>query len=390
MESATDKLKIWAKDLDEETLAQAERTAELPIVVGHVALMPDAHPGLGATIGSVVPTEGGIIPACVGVDIGCGMAAVLTDLTIDDLPDDLAPLLERVTVVVPAGVESWAAAVRPAGGDAEAAEWLHDNHPHTALNEHLRAKAFDQLGTLGSGNHFVEVSVDETGRVWVVLHSGSRGIGHFLATSHIAIAKAVAKRLKLKLPDANLAYLIEGTSEFDHYIADLQFAQAYAAQNRKMMLDAVLHELFVFAGKGREVDRVNAHHNYTEREHHFGKDVWITRKGAISARNGERGIIPGSMGTDTFIVEGLGNEDAYRSSAHGAGRTMSRTQARKELTPESLRLAMAERVWLAKRAGKLVDEHPAAYKDIDEVIEMSSDLVTVKHRLVAVLNYKGT
>ncbi|MDH5423206.1 MAG: RtcB family protein, partial [Acidimicrobiia bacterium] len=242
MESATDKLKIWAKDLDEETLAQAERTAELPIVVGHVALMPDAHPGLGATIGSVVPTEGGIIPACVGVDIGCGMAAVLTDLTIDDLPDDLAPLLERVTVVVPAGVESWAAAVRPAGGDAEAAEWLHDNHPHTALNEHLRAKAFDQLGTLGSGNHFVEVSVDETGRVWVVLHSGSRGIGHFLATSHIAIAKAVAKRLKLKLPDANLAYLIEGTSEFDHYIADLQFAQAYAAQNRKMMLDAVLHE----------------------------------------------------------------------------------------------------------------------------------------------------
>ena len=236
----------------------------------------------------------------------------------------------------------------------------------------------------------MEVSLDEDDRVWMVLHSGSRGIGNELAQSHIAEAKSVAKRLEIGLEDPALAYLLEGTAEFDHYIADLHFAQAYARVNRETMLDVALKELFRFVGKGRERDRVNCHHNYTEQETHFGHEVWVTRKGAISARVGQLGIIPGSMGADTYIVEGLGNPDSYMSSAHGAGRRMSRTQAKKTLTAESLKEAMGDRTWLGDRATKLVDEHPDAYKDINEVMRQSADLVKVQHRLQAVLNYKGT
>lgn len=389
METINDRLKVWAADLDDRTLEQAKRTSRLSIVSGHVALMPDAHLGLGATVGSVVPTDGAIIPACVGVDIGCGMAAVLTDLTVEDLPDNLQPLLGQIGRAVPAGVGRGHRNHRDNARDVEASEWLRKHRPRTELDNRLAEKAYTQLGTLGSGNHFAELSVDESDRVWVVLHSGSRGIGHNLAQSHIATAKTVAARLEIGLEDPNLAYLLENTPEFDHYIADLRFAQGYASQNRKLMLDAMLGEVFRFIGKGREIDRVNAHHNYTEKERHFGKEMWVTRKGAISARAGERGIIPGSMGTDTFIVTGLGNEDAYMSSAHGAGRKMSRTQAKKELSTQSLKTAMGERTWLAKQAGSLVDEHPDAYKDINEVIRQSADLVEVEHRLEAVLNYKG-
>ena len=389
MYNVNEKLKVWADDLDQKTMQQARRTSRLPIVQGHVALMADAHLGLGATVGSVVPTEGAVIPACVGVDIGCGMAAVLTDLTAGDLPDDLAPLLGRIADVVPAGVgrghesSDWNAA-RPA------LQWLQANRPRTELTGKLEKKAYTQLGTLGSGNHFVEVSLDEDDRVWLVLHSGSRGIGNILAQSHIAEAKSVAKRLEIGLEDPDLAYLLEGTAEFDHYIADLRFAQAYARVNRDTMLDASLHELFRFVAKGRERERVNCHHNYTEQETHFGREVWVTRKGAISARAGELGIIPGSMGTDTYIVEGRGNPDAYMSSPHGAGRRMSRTQARRELDATSLANAMADRTWLADKAERLVDEHPDAYKDIGNVMRLSADLVSVQHRLRAVLNYKGT
>jgi tRNA-splicing ligase RtcB len=378
-----DKLKVWANDLDRATLAQAERTSRLPIVTGHVALMPDAHLGLGATVGSVVPTQGAVIPACVGVDIGCGMIAVRTDLTADDLPDNLDPVLTSIAKVIPAGVGQGHAR-RPAD------EWLDHHRPRTVFDTRLENKAYTQMGTLGSGNHFVEISLDDDGRVWLVIHSGSRGIGNLLAQSHITEAKTVAKRMEIGLEDPNLAYLLEGTPEFDHYIADLRFAQAYARHNRDTMMNALLEVLFRFVGKGRERERVNCHHNYTEQESHHGRNLWITRKGAISAREGEKGILPGSMGTDTYVVSGLGNPESYHSSAHGAGRRMSRTQAKKQLTTKSLREAMRGRTWLSGRATALVDEHPDAYKDVREVIRLSADLVTVDHRLQAVLNYKGT
>ena len=383
MQVINDKLKVWANDLDTQTLAQAERTARLPIVTGHVALMPDAHLGLGGTIGSVVPTEGAIIPACVGVDIGCGMAAVRTDLTASDLPDDLRPLLSQIERVVPAGVGQ--------GHERRPADaWLDGHRPRTTLDSKLESKAYKQMGTLGSGNHFAEISLDDDERVWLVIHSGSRGIGNILAQSHITEAKAVARRLDIGLEDPNLAYLLEGTPEFDHYLADLRFAQAYALNNRETMINAMLRVFFRFVGKGRELSRVNCHHNYTEREVHQGRELWITRKGAISATAGEMGVLPGSMGTDSYIVEGLGNPESYNSSAHGAGRRMSRTKARKTLTPESLRDAMKGRTWLSNRAKSLVDEHPDAYKDVREVIRLSADLVKVRHRLQAILNYKGT
>ena len=383
MQVVGEKLKVWGDVSDPKTLAQAWRTAKLGVVAGHVALMPDAHVGLGATVGSVVPTSGAVIPACVGVDIGCGMAAVLTDLAAADLPNDLTTLLRVIEGVVPAGVGR-GHTYQPA------VEWLAQHRPRTDLTSKQQSKAHSQMGTLGSGNHFVEISLDEHDRVWLVLHSGSRGIGNELAQSHIAVAKNVAKRLELGLEDPDLSYLLEGTDEFDHYVADLRFAQGYARQNRDTMLNAILKILFRMVGKGRELDRVNCHHNYTEQETHFGRRLWITRKGAISARPGERGILPGSMGTDTYLVEGLGNPESYHSSAHGAGRRMSRTQARKSLTADSLQKAMKGRAWLNDRAAALVDEHPEAYKDVNEVIRQSADLVTVKHRLRAVLNYKGT
>ena len=390
MHVVDDKLKVWAEDLDENTMQQARRTSRLPVVAGHVALMPDAHLGLGATVGSVVPTSGAVIPACVGVDIGCGMAAVLTDLVAADLPDDLSPLLSQVERAVPAGVGRGHDNVKQWSASAAASEWLARNRPRTHLTPKLEKKAHTQLGSLGAGNHFVEVSLDEGSRVWVVLHSGSRGIGNLLAQSHIAEAKAVAKRHDIGLEDPDLAYLLEGTPEFEHYVADLRFAQAYARVNRETMLDSMLRVFFRFVGKGRELDRVNCHHNYTEKESHFGRELWVTRKGAISARAGERGIIPGSMGTDTYLVKGLGNPDSYMSSAHGAGRAMSRTKARKTLSAESLAEAMGGTTWLASKATRLVDEHPQAYKDIADVMRLSADLVTIEHRLHAVLNYKGT
>jgi tRNA-splicing ligase RtcB len=383
MQTIGDNLKVWANDLDPQTLAQAERTANLPIVAGHVAIMPDAHLGLGATIGSVVPTDGAVIPACVGVDIGCGMAAVRTDLTASDLPDDLRPLLSQIGKVIPAGVGQ---GHEHRQGDA----WLDGHRPRTPLNPKLESKAYKQMGTLGSGNHFAEISLDDDDHVWLVIHSGSRGIGNLLAQSHITEAKAVARRLDIGLEDPNLAYLLEGTPEFDHYIADLRFAQAYALHNRETMMNAMLRVFFRFVGKGMELSRVNCHHNYTEREVHNGRELWITRKGAISATAGEMGVLPGSMGTDSYIVEGLGNPESYNSSAHGAGRRMSRTKARKTLTSESLRDVMKGRTWLANRAKALVDEHPDAYKDVREVIRLSADLVKVRHRLQAILNYKGT
>ena len=347
--------------------------------------MPDAHVGIGATVGSVIPTSGAVIPAAVGVDLGCGMIAVRTDLGADQLPDDLAKLLPRVERAIPAGVGE--------GHDdptSAADRWLAAHPPPARLDDRQLAKTRTQFGTLGSGNHFFEVCLDEDDRVWVVLHSGSRGIGNQLAQRHIDTARRLAREAMTQLEDRDLASFVQGTPEFDRYIDDMHWAQDYALANREAMMDAALLVLFDFVGHGREVERVNCHHNFTQRERHDGRDLWVTRKGAIRAGKGDLGVIPGSMGTRSYIVAGRGNPQSYESCSHGAGRRLSRGAAKRAFTAADLRRQMAGKVWLEKRAGALVDEIPSAYKDIDQVMEDQRDLVEVRHVLRQILNYKGT
>jgi RNA-splicing ligase RtcB len=379
------RLVSWASEIDPETIRQAEKTARLAIVEGHVALMPDAHVGLGATVGSVIPTNGAVIPAAVGVDIGCGMIAAELDLTEDQLPDSLEPLLDRIGSAIPAGAGKGHDRVERAA-DA----WLARRRPATDLSESQAGRAAKQFGTLGSGNHFFELCVDERTRVWVVLHSGSRGIGNQLAQMHIAAARSLARALELVLEDPDLAYLTEGTPEFEAYIADMQWAQDYARANRDQMMDNAMREVFAFVGSGRETRRINCHHNFTQREVHDGRELWVTRKGAIRAGIGDLGVIPGSMGTHSYIVSGRGNAESWESCSHGAGRRYSRTKAKKLFNAADLAEQMAGKVWLASRAEVLVDEIPAAYKDIDQVMADQADLVEVLHTLRQVLNYKGT
>jgi tRNA-splicing ligase RtcB len=388
-----DKLVSWASDIDPETIRQAEKTSRLPIVEGHVALMPDAHVGIGATVGSVIPTKNAVIPAAVGVDIGCGMIAAELDVTEDQLPDSLEPLLVRIEKAIPAGVGQGHDTVA-----ANADRWLAANRPATELAADRVTKVAKQFGTLGSGNHFVELCVDERGRVWVVLHSGSRGIGNQLAQMHIAKARRLAEDLELRLEDPDLAYFVEGTPDFEAYIADMLWAQDYARANRNQMMDNAMREVFAFLALGRqsrtsfgqETQRINCHHNFTQQEIHNGNELWITRKGAIKADIGDLGVIPGSMGTSTYIVQGKGNEASWTSCSHGAGRRFSRTKAKKLYTTADLADQMAGKVWLAQRADALVDEIPSAYKDIDQVMADQADLVQVLHTLHQVLNYKGT
>jgi tRNA-splicing ligase RtcB len=375
----------WASSLEPAALEQARRTASLPFVVKPLALMPDAHLGKGSTVGSVIATEGAIIPAAVGVDIGCGMAAVETTLTSTDLPDDLSALHDRIRAAVPAGL----------GRGHEEREvdvmTVVTRAPATELDDKQLATARSQYGSLGSGNHFVEVCLDERDRVWIVLHSGSRGIGNQLAVKHIAVAAGLMKDYFISLPDPDLAYLVQGTPQFRDYVQDLLWAQAYARANREAMLTAVLDEVEGFLGRfGVESSRVNCHHNFTQQERHRGRMLWITRKGAIEADAGRPGIIPGSMGTRSYIVEGLGSAASYHSCSHGAGRRLSRKAASRTLSVDSLRAAMAGRAWNEQDAERLVDEHPAAYKDIDEVMADQRDLVRPVHTLSQILNYKGT
>jgi tRNA-splicing ligase RtcB len=385
----------WGSDIEKETIEQAAKASRLPFVQGHLALMPDAHVGMGATIGSVIPTRGAIIPAAVGVDIGCGMIAAETDLSAGQLPDGFERFLSDVERVVPAGLGKGHALASARAGRARQAP------PYTGatpLSDKQLRKVAEQFGTLGSGNHFVEVCLDERDQVWVVLHSGSRGIGNQLATQHIEGAKGLMKQLFIDLEDPNLAYLVEDTSEFDAYIADMLWAQAYALANREAMMDAVLGELWEFVGvgadgtsaEGRELRRINCHHNYTEREHHHGHNVWLTRKGAIRAREGDLGVIPGSMGTSSYIVRGLGNPASYESCSHGAGRRMSRGRARREIPLADFVASMEGRDWQQAKADQLLDEAPQAYKDIDQVMADQADLVAVEHTLHQILNYKGT
>ena len=370
----------WAPDIESQAAEQAERTASLPFVAGHLALMPDAHWGMGATIGSVIPTIGAIIPAAVGVDIGCGMIAVECPFTADMLPDDIDRLHGYIAKVVPAGVGK--------GHDRV----LHDlTAGHPDLTDKEIRTAGEQMGSLGSGNHFVEVCVDERNHVWIVLHSGSRGIGNQIAKKHIEAAKGVMRRYFIDLPDPDLAYLVEHTPEFDRYVYAMLWAQDYALRNREVMMDAVLGQVRAFIGHHfDEAQRINCHHNFTEREHHMGKNVWLTRKGAVRAREGDRGIIPGSMGTRSYITTGLGNPASYCSSSHGAGRRMSRGEARRTLDLDTLRSQMAGKAWNDTEAKSLIDEDPRSYKDIDEVMANQADLVRIDHTLSQILNYKGT
>ena len=377
-----DRLVSWAPDIEPQALAQAERSSRLPFIAGHVALMPDAHFGLGATVGSVIPTNGAIIPAAVGVDIGCGMIATRLDLTSHDLPDDLGPLHSRIGRVVPAGVGQGRATATELRPHADTAAWQR-------WGSDLEKTAGKQLGSLGSGNHFVEVCLDEADRVWIVLHSGSRGVGNKLAQVHIDVAKGRMRDFFVQLEDPDLAYLVEGTPEFDDYIADMLWAQDYAMTNRSLMMSATVGAVSRFLDREvTEVDTINCHHNFTQREHHHGRDMWVTRKGAIKADMGDRGVIPGSMGTRSYIVSGAGNEASYCSCSHGAGRRMGRKAAARQLSVESLDAAMAGIAW--NRSSALIDEHPLAYKDIDEVMENQKDLVSVEHTLHQILNYKGT
>jgi RNA-splicing ligase RtcB len=379
------KLLSWASELDDQTLAQAQRTARLPIIEGHVALMPDAHLGIGATVGSVIPTRDAIIPAAVGVDIGCGMIAVETDLTRADLPNDLDPLVPKIERSIPAGVGK--------GHDRSTAAgraWFDDHPPPRHFTPKQVKRTVTQFGTLGSGNHFVAVTVDQRDRVWTVVHSGSRGIGNELATGHIERARKLAQRSGLGLEDRDLAYFSEGTDEFGGYVDDMLWAQDYARANRGQMMDVLLDELFAFVGRGSEVRRINCHHNYSAREQHDGVDLWITRKGAIRARKDDRGVIPGSMGNDIHIVRGLGNPASYESCAHGAGRRHSRRQAKKRFTVDELRDQMEGRAWNRDRAGALLDEIPGAYKDLAQVMADQADLVESEHSMREILNYKGS
>ena len=383
----TERVRSWATDLEENTMQQALRSARSDAVSGPIALMPDAHWGMGATVGSVIPTESAIIPAAVGVDIGCGMIAVETDMTAEMLPDNMQNVLRGIAKTIPAGFDDH----RDVGKGAN--NFLNADPLQTPVKMRDKAKwkIGKQLGTLGGGNHFVEVCLDEANVVWAVLHSGSRGIGNILAKSHIADAREVCEQEHRALDDRDLAYFLDTDPGFNAYISDMLWAQRYARKNRDLMMDALLGVLRKETGRPvNEKRRINCHHNYTERENHFGKDLWITRKGAIRARVGDYGVIPGSMGTSSFIVSGLGEPSSYTSAAHGAGRRFGRKEAKRRFEVDEFTKAMEGRVWQRHKASELLDEAPMAYKDIGEVMANQADLVKVESELTAIVNYKGT
>lgn len=381
-------VKIWTDQVEPKAQTQLENTARLPFVFKHVAAMPDVHFGMGATIGSVIATKGAICPAAVGVDIGCGMMAVKTDL------NDT-----QVLEILPALRHSWERSV-PVGFDAnkKITESVHKwpgwdfwKSEDVRKDSYLYTKALTQMGSLGGGNHFIELCLDTGNAVWVVLHSGSRGVGNGIAKRHIETAKDIMKRYFIDLPDPDLAYFAEATPECDAYLKDLQWCQDYAFQNRIEMMNRCLKDLSHAIGfSGLPLTRlmeINCHHNYVEKENHYGENVFVTRKGAVRARETDYGIIPGSMGTRSYIVQGRGNEASFHSCSHGAGRRMSRTEARKRFTAVDLE-DQTRGVECRKDLGVL-DEIPSAYKDIDKVMEDQSDLVTVVATLKQVLCVKG-
>jgi tRNA-splicing ligase RtcB (3'-phosphate/5'-hydroxy nucleic acid ligase) len=400
VEKLNDKLLNWASILEPNTLAQAQVTSQMPFIWPHVALMPDAHLGKGSTVGSVIPTVGAIMPAAVGVDIGCGMIAVKTQYTsqdigahIGDTDKTLAGLRHSIERAIPLSAGAYNRDLTDTARERVA-----------VLEEQAEIYGFDpakcvaawhlQLGTLGSGNHFIEVSLDESDNVWLFLHSGSRGVGNKIATHHIAVAQEQMKRYFIELPDKDLSYLVEGTTEFDAYIRQMQWAQGFALANREEMMDRVIkcfgHWLSTTKGESapvEQLERINCHHNFTQREQHMGRPVWLSRKGAIDAHHGVMGLIPGSMGTASYVVEGKGNVASLCSSPHGAGRNYSRSAARKTFTLDQLRDAMKGIEY--RDTDAFIDEIPQAYKDIDVVMADAADLVEVKHTLRQIVNVKG-
>lgn len=390
-------LKMWTQGVpvDDQARRQLENAARLPIVFKHVAAMPDVHVGIGATVGSVIPTFKAIIPAAVGVDIGCGMMACKTTLRAEDLPDNLGPLRSAIERAVPHGRA-------PKGRDPGA--W--DNTPGTV--DHAWAQLEPEfaelcrdyprlaktnnhkhLGTLGTGNHFIEVCLDELGFVWFMLHSGSRGVGNAIGTMFIELAKQDAIRNNANLPDRDLAYFEEGARYFGDYVRAVSWAQKFAQLNREVMMRRVIDAAKTVLHKKFEahVEAVNCHHNYVQKETHFGQDVFVTRKGAVSAKKGQMGIIPGSMGARSYIVRGKGNPESFESCSHGAGRVFSRTEAKKRFTLADHRAA-TEGVECRKDKD-VIDEIPMAYKDIDAVMAAQQDLVEVVHTLKQVVCVKG-
>jgi tRNA-splicing ligase RtcB len=393
-------IKAWIRGVPMEAEARAQllNVARLPFIHRWVAVMPDVHYGIGATVGSVIPTRGAIVPAAVGVDIGCGMIAVQTSLASRDLPDDLGPLRSAIEKAVPHGRTAkrgrrdegaWHDAPAPA-----VAAWselrpgferIAAKHDAIASSNHLH-----HLGTLGTGNHFIEVSLDETESVWFVLHSGSRGVGNKIGRYFIELAKKDLKSQLGALPDQDLAYFDEGAEHFDDYVEAVEWAQRFAMTNRALMMQAVIDAALRTRGMPpfrSHLAAVNCHHNYVAREHHYGADVFVTRKGAVRAGEGELGIIPGSMGTSTYIVRGKGNRESFESCSHGAGRAMSRTKARATFTLDDHRAAT---VHVECRKDKdVLDETPMAYKSIDAVMEAQRDLVEIVHTLRQVVCVKG-
>lgn len=392
-------IRAWTKGvpIEDSAMAQLRNVASLPFIHSHIAVMPDVHWGMGATVGSVIPTVGAIIPAAVGVDIGCGMMAVRTSIRAEHLPDSLAPLRTAIEAAVPHGRTD-------NGGRNDKGAWA-DEPPLIATQKWAALKdgyddvvarnpkaahqrGLGHLGTLGTGNHFIELCLDEEGRLWVMLHSGSRGVGNRFGTFFVERAKHEMRRWFVNLPDKDLAYFPEGTDGFADYVRAVSWAQKYAKANREVMMDRVLAILReAFPDLATDEMAVNCHHNYVSREHHFGKDVFVTRKGAVRAGLGELGIIPGSMGARSFIVRGKGNEQSFCTCSHGAGRAMSRTEAKRRFTVED-HLAATEGVECRKDA-EVIDETPMAYKDIDAVMAAQADLVDIVHTLRQVVCVKG-
>ena len=394
-------IKAWVRGvhIDDNARKQLENVAQMPFVHQWVAAMPDVHWGIGATVGSVIPTTKAIIPAAVGVDIGCGMMAVRTTLTASDLPDDLSGVRTNIERTVPHG-RTDRGGRNDRGSFSKAPAEVEDAwrklrpgydrivEKHSRLD---RGKTYQQLATLGSGNHFIEMCLDESDAVWIMLHSGSRGVGNRIGMHFINLAQKDMKSHLNNLPDKNLAYFEEGAEHFDDYVFAVEWAQKFARTNRDIMMARILASL----ARGKELPKfqatemaVNCHHNYVSREHHYGEDVFVTRKGAVRAGVGDLGIIPGSMGARSFIVRGLGNPESFESCSHGAGRVMSRTEAKKRISLEEHEAA-TQHVECRKDAS-VIDESPAAYKDIDKVMEAQSDLVEIVHTLRQVVCVKGT
>jgi tRNA-splicing ligase RtcB (3'-phosphate/5'-hydroxy nucleic acid ligase) len=392
-------IKAWVDGVqfDDHSKAQVRNISALPFIHKHIALMPDCHAGVGATVGSVIPTSGAIIPAAVGVDLGCGMMAVRTSLHANQLPDNLKAIRSAIEAAVPCGrTDKGGANDRGAWGkipDAVAAAWAEMETKYRAIVDKngkvSHKRPANQLGTLGGGNHFIEVCLDEENQVWVMLHSGSRGVGNTIGSHFIDLAKKDMKRYFINLPDMNLAYLVEGTEHFNDYVEAVAWAQNYALVNRQLMMDATLKALSKSKLPSFTVtdEAVNCHHNYIAKERHFHEDVWVTRKGAIRARQKDVGIIPGSMGTKSYIVRGKGNHDSFCSASHGAGRAMSRTEAKDKYNTTDFE--EATKGVECRKDKEVIDEIPMAYKSIDAVMKAQEDLVEILHTLKQVVCVKG-